>query len=600
MAKPKTHVLSSADQAWLDGMGGKQWCRKTPGRLLQRKRYFKLLDGIAAKLGDTGIDDPLDPETLRSILGVVLSKDGTFGAEFRDRHPDVLKTDEGWTRLWSVCAGKLVEEYLGQREGRPAVRPVLLLDSEVQSTVSQLLDFAVAQGLLSEEEGRAAKEDFIQPGNAPDMIEFARSRLEELLASDVNVAHVAAGDDIPEHEREMEIAKGALLQLKISQLRQIAKREDLPLLADREALSTLIARKYKASREEIADLVLKYSVDNPEIGYMTHLIPLSQPPQPETVAAAAARLRGRFLRLSVAHWLVVTEMSLDAAHAGQPAGVSFSGAIRYYDISPQREGAQFEIAAKKRSAPITVRCRKDVRWAEVDGRNVTEIRRIRAALGRQLGINTSDALPINVPPLDGTEAQWAPISLLMLHILEIGLRDEHVDYATFTTAQFSSPPQPGAEADPMRVAIRQVRLAGTHVLSSPDACRLIADARQMLTVDFRARYTPVVGGDSFFATVRIILDEDHATVMTSFGDQRAMSKQLHQLLVERLRRALERGVEQAGQLAAIIKQVKDRSVETGQVASADILPPTSDAHVARTAAPHVQGETDGQTVPEQQ
>jgi hypothetical protein len=573
----KTHVLSNADQEWLDGIGGKQWCRKTPKRLAQRKRYFKLLDGIAAKLGEIGIHDPLDPETLRGIMAVVLSKDGTFGSEFRDRHPDALKHDTGWTRLWSACAGTLVEEYLAQRQGRIEVTPALLLDSDVQGAVSQLLEFAVAQGELSAEEGREAKEDFIVPGGAPDLVEAARAKLEALLASDINVAHVAEGDDIPEHEREMEIAKGALLQLKISQLRHIAKTEDLPVLADREALSTLIARKYKASREEIADLVLKYSTDNPEIGYVTHLIPLVQAPEPQAVAEAVGRLRGRYLRLSVAHWLVIHNMTLDAAHGSLPAGVSFSGAIRYYDISPQREGEQFEIAAKKRNAPIDVRCRQGVLWAEVDGRNVTEIRRIRAALNRQIGIKTTDALPVNLPPLEGPEAQWAPASLLMLHVLETGLRDQHVDYASFKVCQFTSPPQPGVEADPMRVAIRQVRLAGTHVLSSPDACRLIADGRQMLTVDFRARYTPVVGGDSFFATVRLILDEDHATVMTSFGDQRTMSRQLHQLLVQRMRRALERGVERPEQLRAIVEQVKDRSVETGQVETADILPPTSES-----------------------
>jgi len=162
MAKPKTHVLSPADEEWLEGIGGKQWCRKTPGRLLQRKRYFRLLGGVAAKLGEIGIHDPLDPETLRTIMAVVLSKDGTFGAEFRDRHPDILKTDEGWQRLWSVCAGKLVEEYLAQSLARPEITPALLLDSEMRNSVCQLLEFAVAQGEL-----RPAAEALAEAGIEP-------------------------------------------------------------------------------------------------------------------------------------------------------------------------------------------------------------------------------------------------------------------------------------------------------------------------------------------------------------------------------------------------------------------------------------------------
>jgi hypothetical protein len=132
---------------------------------------------------------------------------------------------------------------------------------------------------------------------------------------------------------------------------------------------------------------------------------------------------------------------------------------------------------------VEVRLRKGMTWAEIDGRNLTQIRRMRSAFGRALDVQTQLALPVTIPALEGVAATLDRNTLLMLRILETGLRDEFIDYASFTAADITNRKKEGTEADPLRPTVRQVKLAGQHILSSPDACRLIAkEGQRMVTV----------------------------------------------------------------------------------------------------------------------
>jgi hypothetical protein len=565
-------VLSEADEQWLEAMGGKKWQRKTRPHLAAQKRHFTLLDSSVDAFARLGVADPLNCELLRNLLALALSKDGTFGAEFRDRKADALKADGAWERLWSVCAGKIVENYLRQRKGPVEVKPTLLFDTDVQKAVGELLQLAVQQGELSQQQGREAGEDFIHPAHEHDMVAQARAGLEETLAEEENVAHPVSDGEIPEGERETEIVKSALLKLKISELRRIAAKEQLPVLSDAEAISTLIARKYNANRAEIAELILEHKKDDVEVGYATHLLPLRAAPDLSFAAQRLGELRGRYLRLEVAHWLVFGESS-GITSSTTTNTVEFSGELRYYAVAPQREGEISEITAKQRNVAITVRLGQNVPWVEVDGRNLTEIRRIRPALHKGLGVPTTEAITLNVPSLQGEAAQWDRATLLMLHILESGLRDEHIEYANFTSAHFSAPNQNEEEADPLRPAIKQVTLSGTHVLSSPDACRLIAAGQEMLRIEFRARYRPIAGQEGYHASVRISVESEHASVQTSYGEDRVMSKALHKELVRRLRRAIDNGVSNARELEHIIEQIAQRAGQAGDAETADILGP---------------------------
>lgn len=536
-------------------------------KLRQGRRYAKTLDTFVDALAKLGISDPLDGARLRGLLEVMLSKDRSFGPYFDKRQADALKTDEGWERLWSVCAGALVERYLAKRQTPPLVAAELLFDDALREEIGDLIDLAINEGEASAAEGLDAKEELLTPAGTPDLVEAARARLEYLFSSDMNVAHESVAEGIPDEERETEIAKGALLDLQTTRLREIAEAEELPTLGQREAIATLIARKYKADRTAIAELILRYAKDDPERGHTTRLLPLTDKPDLAKAGDRMESLRGRYMRVGVANWVVFNSARTEVDLA------SFSGEFRYYNIGTQQDGDEPVISARQRKGPISVRLRRDQVWAEVDTRNLTEVRRIRSALDQATGVEVEVALPIVIPPLAGEAATLDRSTLLMLHLLN-GLRDAHLDFASFTMASFAAPANPGAEADPLRPTVKQVRLAGEHLLSSRDACRLIAAGQKLLAVEFRARYKRDLSAkEPHFSTVQIGLASDHASVLTSFGGDPSASKALHIDLVSRVRRALDRGVQDAAELSHIVSQVTNRAAEENEAETVDILAP---------------------------
>ncbi|MFT3866784.1 MAG: hypothetical protein QM729_21185 [Solirubrobacterales bacterium] len=353
----------------------------------------------------------------------------------------------------------------------------------------------------------------------------------------------------------------------MSRLRKIAEAEELPTLGKREAIATLIARKYKSDRREIAELILKYAVDDPEHGYTTRLLPLADEPDLPKATERLGGLKGRYMRVGVANWVV-----FDSIH-GQNDLASFSGEVRYYNVATQEEGNDPEITARQRSGPISVRLRRDQTWGEVDTRNLTEVRRIRAALSHATGAEVENILPLKLPPLSGEAAGLDRYTLMVLHLLG-NLRDPHLDFVSFTMANFSAGTDPGAEADPLRPRIRQVRLSGQHLLASRDACRLIAAGRRLVAVEFRAKYKrDLTAKESHFSTVQIGVGSDHAAILTSFGGNPGIAKSLHSDLVGRVRKGLDRGVSDAAELKGIVSQVTARASQEGEAETADILGP---------------------------
>jgi hypothetical protein len=581
--RPK--ILSEGDRQWFESMGGKSWMKTSAFKGRQGPRYTKTLDTFVDAVAALGFSDPLDGARLRGLLEAMLSSDGSFGSYFRERKAATLEKDESWERLWSVCAGALVERYLAQRDVPPKVTPALLFDEDLREEVGKLVDLAIAEGEASAKEGLDAKEELITPGGAPDVVEAARSRLEELFSADLNVAHESTAEGIPEEERELEIAKSALLDLQMSKLRKIAEAEELPTLGKREAIATLIARKYKSGRREIAELILKYAADDPEHGYTTRLLPLADEPDLPKAAERLAGLKGRYMRVDVANWVVFNSVY------SQTNLASFSGEVRYYNVATQEEGNDPEITARQRSGPISVRLRSAQTWGEVDTRNLTEVRRIRAALSHATGAEVENFLPVKLPALSGDAATFDRHTLLILHLLD-NLRDPHLDFVSFTMASFSAGTDPGAEADPLRPRIRQVRLSGQHLLASRDACRLIATGSRLVAVEFRAKYKKdLTAKEAHFSTVQIGIGPDHASILTSFGGNPGMARSLHTDLVGRVREGLDRDVPDPAELQSIVSQVTERAAQEGEAETADILGPEEspvDVDVDADASPPSQ------------
>lgn len=182
-SRPK--VLSEAEMTWFQAINGPKWMRKWQYKKRQRVAYYQALDDQVEMLAKFGYHDPFDGESLRELLAIVISKDGTFGPFFRDEGAQDLQTEDGWKRLWSVCAGRVVERYLAQRDEPAPSGPGYVLPAAFAGSITELVEHAVAAGELSAKTGRAAGEDFLVPPGKPELVEEARAALEELLGARV-------------------------------------------------------------------------------------------------------------------------------------------------------------------------------------------------------------------------------------------------------------------------------------------------------------------------------------------------------------------------------------------------------------------------------
>jgi hypothetical protein len=581
MAGHKPKVLSQSDQAFFEKWGGKKWMNRKFFREGPQKRYKRALDAFTSELAELGLD-PGNAEALQEMLAVVLDKDGTFGAWFREHNFPVDKPDE-FSRLCHAAAGALVSEYL-HKEELPEAKEGVLLDAELRDQISSLLHTAVEQGELSAKEGREAGEEWWQLDDRPDPIETAREALEELLATDVNVAH-KADPDVPASERQREIAKAALVQLQVSQLRKMAEDEELAPLGDKETLAELIVRKYKADSEAIAELVLKYTVPDVERGWATRLMPLEEPADLPAARTTLQTLLGTYMRLDVATWLVFN--SADETSNG----VAFDGDIRYYSVRSQREGDRPEIASFQRGHPIRVRLRQGQRWAVIDGKSATDVKRLRKALRHALGLHAKVPLDPKVPALTGDLATFDAKTIRMLHIIERGIRDEHIDYQSFRQAEFSR--LDAKPSGPAQVSVRAVRLQGQHVMADPAACRYMIGGQTLSSVEFRVRYKrDLNSNDAFFTNVRIGLAEDHAFVLTAYADDATLSRELHRELVDRLRLALDAEIKPE-HLKDIAKVIANRSHEAEPPDEVDIWGPSAGDGDGAAAGGTSDGDGDG-------
>jgi hypothetical protein len=77
--------------------------------------------------------------------------------------------------------------------------------------------------------------------------------------------------------------------------------------------------------------------------------------------------------------------------------------------------------------------------------------------------------------------------------------------------------------------------------------------------------------------------------MTGFGGDPKISRHLHDELVKRLRKAIDRGVKEAADLDAIVNQIVARAGETGEIETVDILAPAGGEGIEALA------NTDGAT-----
>jgi hypothetical protein len=517
---------------------------------------------------------PEDPRVLAKLLAVSLRADGSIVDYFDKRGASDLKTEAEWREFFSLLALGVLELWLRRRdeEGTPQEAPGLVVEDEYLESLTNLLALARQEGRNNQAE--AQTEERSNTFNLATISDLTSETLESLRAylaeSDV-FAHMASDSgDIPESIQAREIEIAALSRLKLADLEELATTKGVPLIASKERLAELIVGA-NVTREEIAELALREADLSVDTGLVTRLFPLVAPPDVSHAATRLKRTQGRYVKLRLARWFIYDEARL-LDHV-----VVLRGRMRSYRSKPVLEVEGHRLNVDPHSAKMVVRLRRGRKWAEVDGRQVTDARDIGPVLARGGGVAFEETLSLPLPALEEAMGSWSRRTVWMLALLQLHLESDGISILDYAMAHFEAPGSEPARPDEPRIAA--VELRGQHVGDSRDACQRIVEGAGLLAVELKLTFVPN-NKDSYLIPVRVGIDDTCATVETGAGQDvpADVSTLLHRTLIDRLCHALDTTVD-TPRISSLVRKIIERARAPEQAQHADMFGPELTAAV---------------------
>jgi hypothetical protein len=408
------------------------------------------------------------------------------------------------------------------------------------------------------------------PKFAEEFIAEARRVLEnELAIAEEVVGDVENGEDpIRPSERELEVAKRALVRLKLPQLRRLAIEQELDSRGGQLELVERVARLYQDDTDEVARLVLAYAEASPERGLVDRIYAVRETMPDLAEASIGFRaLAGRYIRVGIARWFVFRHARIDNN------GLWLEGHYRSYTADATREGDEFRLVSVPTDARVTARVREEQEFIEIRARGEAEGQAAIRALEWGTPLRHAPALPLNVHVSDGRLMTWDPRSVFMLDFLDRRLPDSGVEIINLTSAKFET-----AATETRRrrqPSVRAVALQGQHLLSSRAACELLVEGRGLVEVSLDVRFSPTPNA-SFIFPIRLGISPDHLSLLTGFGQHSPeTAAELHRELARRVRSAISAGTTVDARLESLGNQIYERS-ESDEPTEADIFAPPQD------------------------
>lgn len=566
-----SRVLSPAERGTARNFRLHRWLK---GREYRRKEsvYFGALTVFRGATVGRGGD--AEPRVMMDLLAIALEDDPSFRGwvERKNRGAARLRTRQGWEDVYQLAAGLVVERYFADQ---PEVDPTdvsVLTREELRDRVQTLIQTAQQHGQTADAAvvGEPGVSRYTPPENLrPRLADGAGERLERLLREEIILVQPAGTDlGIPRDERDREVAKRALVRLRIGELRQIADREGLPTAGSIDQVAERLAEKYENDEGDIARLIIGQEEELPERGFVSRLLPLRDEPEVARVSARLDRLVGNYVRVATARWFVFTEV--------RPAAdvLIVRGRFRYYRVQPKLEYNNYSLSSQPRETDAEIRVRRDIRWLEVRGSG-GDMRSLGLTFDQTAGLRPLDDLPMNLAVPEGPLFSWDRRTVFMLGLLSHELSDDVVTVLNIAMAQFDSGTDTHT-ANPLRPTVQSVRLQGQQLMSSRQACEMIVAPRALINLQVRIRVA-LAPGTSVLCPLRIELARDHATLYTGFsvGVDESLTLRVHDLVLERLRRALDRGaLGNEARVTALAGQIRARAAEESPD-EADILAPPS-------------------------
>lgn len=365
----------------------------------------------------------------------------------------------------------------------------------------------------------------------PEVADILTKRVREQLEDEIIPAvETDSSGRIQTYEVNREIIKKALIGLKVTGLKRIARESGLTTTMGIEKLAESVAHAYGWDEDKIARLVLENEEEiRPDRGYVSRFFPLSAPP---AIAATHERLgyvAGRYIRTGVARWFVFSEINSDGE-----GELELLGSLRSYSagIDDRVPDTPRLLATVANDAPARLL---------IDDSSILTVRDATLGVARAAvqatdvtaGIDPLYRIPFidtAAPTLSGElhDASKFMLDLLVNRLPAEGLGDINLTVARFKLAEDSTEPW-DSEAPERRATLRAVRFEGDYLLGSVPACQLLAIEQRPLSdmtfqVVSRNRERIIVGR----YPVRISIERDHLAVETSYGaGNKELSAEVH-------------------------------------------------------------------------
>ena len=443
----------------------------------------------------------------------------------------------------------------------------LIPSEELDSTVSELLSMATERGLkIRKSPDVEVAVDGVETFDIPDVSEFLHADLRTFLEDEVTASVVANGGDIDTTEVRHEVAKKALIGIKLAWLREASKDLGLASRGKAEEVAERLAKHYKWDPEEIAQLVLSYEEEpTAEKGHVSRLFSFDEAQDTEVLHQRLDVVLGRYVRVGVAKWYV-----FESADRLEDQSLAIQGSFRSY-------GAEIDEAGDKPSlTPVPNKYSTKVQIS--DGSKILEVKKA----GMQPARAAANAIQLaggpellGHVPFAGNEGkagfgQIHPTSEFLLDIIRARLREVGFYKINLTIARFRI--SDTDDSDESRPTLRSIRFEGQHLLDSIPACQLLVkDRRPLVSIAIRAHHASQEGDVDAWFPIKISVENDHVAVATGFGSEPTTSLAIHRKVVQAVSGEIRSGIFDSTELDKLVAKIVERSKQESVPDEATIL-----------------------------
>ena len=442
---------------------------------------------------------------------------------------------------------------ISRRTGRQIMKDEVLDErvSQFLNRVDTLMGFGNSDG-----------DEQVQPRRTPDITERLRQKLKAHFEDEIVPAIPSEGGGyIDETELNHELAKKALIGLKLSRLREGSHEIGAQVTGARTAedYAAAIAKALEWDDEAVADFVLQHEeepTDNSGHGVRLYALDSKTVDDADQIESAIQALMGRYIRVGIARWYVFDDLQrLDDS-------ISLYGKYMAYnaDVDATKTQATLRSIPKIQIVVATIVSSRSV--VEVSNVPVNAARAAVFAASAVLGHEMLGHVPNADSDAERVSGKVHGSAEFLLSVLQDRLPNAGVKSVNPTIARFKMDTRSSPNGANIPT-LKAVRFEGTHILDSVPACRFIAEeGRPLASISF-SMGVQFVDIEGFTITssfpVKISLESDHVQIVTGLGNDPIRSKEAHGIVTSAVWDQVVSGLPEPSSLNQLIQRMEERA-----------------------------------------